>query len=202
MASRNKLLVRVWLPGRGCCHLRSPAMTDAEASSLIDSASDAIEEAQVSTNEIQRIRGTQDLAYVIARRSPDPDHPSRDVPGFALISIPDQVAFFHQAVANLLRDVKVPTTSDYPPEDWTFFNHGKTTSEATDGAGGETRPAIWRGIASVLTRHPVKVVGLLIGFLTRILLRSPWKQPRKRNDRTTTRSNPSVPFREATEKKK
>ena len=98
MAIPAKLLVRAWLPGKGCVHLRSTAMTETEARYLLEAAVRNIEVAQESgrTEKVLLERG---CAFVKAHRSPDPDQPGRTAPGFILVSIPDPDAFVREAVA-------------------------------------------------------------------------------------------------------
>lgn len=143
MASRLKLLVRAWLPERGCCHLRSPDLTDAEARGLLHSARGVIEKAQES-GVIEEVTGTEDRVFVMARRTPDPDHPNRTVPGFVLASIPDPDAFLHEVLTDRLRSV-VEASGATGFEGWDFVDLGAQPREALSGWNREARPSRWRG---------------------------------------------------------
>lgn len=141
MASRDKLLIRAWLPRQGCCHLRSPEMTDVEARGLLDAARGAIDKAQES-GVPERVPGTTGCAFVMARRSPDPNE-GRTAPRFVLISIPDADRFLRDAVADRLRDVEVPETMDAASDGWIFLDLGVQTIEPRNPEGRR----IWsRGI--------------------------------------------------------
>jgi len=98
MASPAKLLVRTWLPGKGCVHLRSTAMTETEARDLLEAVIGNIEVAQES-GRTEKVRLERGCAFVKALRSPDPDQPGRTAPGFILVSIADPDAFVREAVA-------------------------------------------------------------------------------------------------------
>jgi hypothetical protein len=140
MASAPKFLVRVWLPVKGCVHMRSTAMTEAEARELLNAAVGAIEVAQES-GMIEEVFLKKGRAFVKARRMPDPDQPGRTTPGFILVSIPDPDTFLRDAVASefdaLLRfavnkvlDTASPflvRTSDLSPQDWKPLDLGGTT---------------------------------------------------------------------------
>src|SRR5258708_5905967 len=106
MEKPRKLLVRSWLPGRGCVHQCSEAMSEAEARGLLDAAGGAIDKAQES-ERIEVIRIANGRAFVVARRSPDPDQPSRMAPGFVLVSVPDSEIdeLLHSAAKRILDNI-------------------------------------------------------------------------------------------------
>jgi hypothetical protein len=152
MASRTKFLVRTWLFDRGCCHLRSLEMSDTEARGLLDAAHVAILKAQESGG-IEEVPATKGRAFVMARRSPDPNQPGRTAPGFALVSISDPEAFLLDAVAALLRSVDAIEGSDTILEGWEFLDPGSTHVKPGGGSGQESRTARRVGVASHPSRY-------------------------------------------------
>jgi hypothetical protein len=138
MESHLKLLARVWLPGRGCCHLRSPSLTEAEALSLLHAARGAIADAQRS-NQLEEVPVASGRAFVMSRRFPDPNHPVRKFPGMVLVSIPDPEIFLREAVAASLHALVVPGESDKSVEGWEFVDLGATPREPVASSGQESR---------------------------------------------------------------
>ncbi len=151
MASPHKILVRTWLPGKGCVHLRSTAMSQAEARDLLDAARDIIGMAQES-GRIEEVPLEKGRAFVKARRSPDPDQPNRTAPGFVLVSIPDPEAFLRDAGARefdeLLRFVASQALDAVPPaeqasdlgrRDWKVLDLGGPAAPSKSKA----RPPEW-----------------------------------------------------------
>src|SRR5450432_4264636 len=98
METSLKLLVRSWLPGQGCVHQRSAAMSEAETRELLEVGRGAIEKVQ-EFDGIEEIPLAKGRAYVKARRTPDPDEPRRMAPGFVVVFIPDPDAFLREVVA-------------------------------------------------------------------------------------------------------
>ena len=163
MASGPKLLARVWLPGQGCRYLRSPGMSDAEALGLIEAARGTINIAQ-ETGALEEVAGTTDRVFVLARRTADPDHPQRSVPGFVLTVIPDVERFIQDAVADRLR--AVPDAEDISStRGWEFLDLGATSREIAGDPRLVSRRGGWCSVVSRVFR-----LARLVGFVTLLLV--------------------------------
>ena len=124
-----KLLVRSWLPGRGCVHQCFGAMSEADARELLEMGRGAIDKVQ-EFGGIEEIPLANGRAYVKARRSPDPDEPRRTAPGFVLVSITDPHAFLRSSLTGSSRNCSGPA----PKRSWIrSLRQAKATS--ANGAG-------------------------------------------------------------------
>ena len=142
-------------------------MSEAEAHQLLDAARGVMEKAQESPG-IEEVPGTDGSAFVVARRSPDPNHPGRTAPGFALILIPDREAFLRDAVAAALHAVPAFEGSDTVPAGWKFPDPGAGSRTPEAGKGQEATPPGWLAFMPRPSPRFWKVCGLC--FLAVVLV--------------------------------
>ena len=145
-------------------------MSEAEARELLEIGRGAIDRVQQSGG-IEEIPLAKGRAYVKARRSPDPDEPSRMAPGFVLVSIPDPDAFIREVVARefdeLLRSaanatqdqIPSPKQGDLGQRGWKTIDLGRPPTAAT------TKTRSWAG-----THKKLSLIALIVGLVTVYLL--------------------------------